>query len=334
MELTNQNPNNNLIVKDETVQPPPSMASPSNIIKPTGSTPPKKQQVFQLSKSEQIKPPMAIQKAKFQPTAVGIIYEEISLLDAYDDTSTTTDFPSLFESQIISSQYSNAISENALELQPKLDNKAKISSNTKRKSENKRKELQNLPITTKEAAGKQFRFDERKAVPYLQPTKLKNFLVHANGGSKNAMRMDPLAGSFNSNANSRRENTVRTSQKLNELLSGHQTTHNISANRGNNLPLLKPPSQPKKDLVKTSYLPFFNASAQNPLDGLKHDDLLFTQVNHLSDDHSSLANTKGLPTKIKRPKSGENGTAALKKIYVGQKEKVRKFNWASPGLNP
>ena len=79
------------------------------------------------------------------------------------------------------------------------------------------------PVSTKESNGKQFRFDDKKvAAPYMQSTKLKNFLVHA--GNNNKKNPEPLAiGSFN-----KREGAMRTGGRLNELLANHNN-NNISS---------------------------------------------------------------------------------------------------------
>ncbi len=331
--------------------PPSEPSKPSPIQQPvlSPSSSKKPSQPSHLSKAPQIQPPMAVQKPKFQPTPVGIIYEEISLLDAFDDASGATDFPSLFESSLATfTQYSNPVSESVLELQAKPETRGvKPASGTKKRSENvnnnypaiKKRDLvlQNpAPISTKDSTGKQFKFDEKKAAPYLHSTKLKNFLVHAGGTSanpKNLVRVDPLAGSFNNpaamiitghNNASKKDQNVRTSAKLSELLSGHQTTHHnpaaaVSKGFAGNLPLLKPASQPKKDLLKTSYSPFFNPGTVGT-EPLKLEEI------QQSNDHNAA-------NKVRRPKSGENTTAALKKIYVGAKEKVRKYVWNTPGVN-
>ena len=90
--------------------------------------------------------------------------------------------------------------------------------------------------------------------------------------------------------------------------------------------MLKPASQPHKELIKTSYLPFFNnqlepgSTANN-----KHEE----------GENGILVQSNGNAgqNRTKRPKSGENTAAALKKIYVGTKEKARKLVWNSPGIN-
>ena len=60
---------------------------PNTIIKKPNPTQPQSKQASKLSKAQQIQPPMIMPKqSRFQPTHVGIIYEEISLLDSLDDT--------------------------------------------------------------------------------------------------------------------------------------------------------------------------------------------------------------------------------------------------------
>ena len=302
------------------------------------------------SHTGKIQVPMALQKPKFQPTPVGIIYEEISLLDAFDDNSGIIDFPSLFESQIIASQYTSPISESALELQAKPENRTKVGSHMKKRLENKKQPdfIQNVgSSSTKESSGKRFKFDEKKAAQQLHSTKLKNFLVHAGGNSKNAGKVDHLAGSFNNNAatipvsipssiipnstipnnaistipNIKKEAMVKTGVKFNDLLAGAQTNYSNVTVKNGNLPLLKPPSQLKKELVKTSYFPFFGASSNE----MRLEDI------QQSAEHSNGTMHTG---KLRRPKSGENTTATLKKIYIGNKDKSRKVVWnPPPGVN-
>jgi len=75
--------------------------------------------------------------------------------------------------------------------------------------------------------------------------------------------------------------------------------------------MLKPMSQPHKDLIKTSYLPFFS----NPLEPIATNNKREEIDTGIQSDLN----------KAKRPKSGENMAAALKKIYVGSKDKPRKL---------
>ena len=173
------------------------------------------------------------------------------------------------------------------------------------------------PVSTKEINGKQFRFDDKKATAYVHPTKLKNFLVHAGGG-KPGGKNDPFVITYN-----KRENQLKTSSKLTELLSGH--------GKNMNLPVLKPASQPNKDLIKTSYLPFFSNNFVEPVS--RHEEMQWNAENKggFHNNNQNVLNSQGKGSK--RPKSGENTAAALKKIYVGTKEKIRKLVWNSPPVN-
>jgi len=66
------------------------------------------------------------------------------------------------------------------------------------------------PVSTKEANGRQFRFDDKKvAAPYMQSTKLKNFLV----GNNTKKSPDPIA------------NKREGARRINELLPVHNNSN-------------------------------------------------------------------------------------------------------------
>ncbi len=173
-----------------------------------------------------------------------------------------------------------------------------------------------LPVTTKEASGRQFRFegpDWPKHPAHPVPTKFKNFLARAGGNANTAgsgtrgTKNDPLAATLG------RKEAMRASTRLNELFVGH--------GKNGNLPTLKGTAQ-HKEMIKTSYMPFLsNMVAEAAMRG--------------EEAQQNVENGIGgfRPGKIKRPKSGENTAATLKKIYVGPKDKGRRLVWGTPGMN-
>ncbi len=76
MDITNKGP-----AAHASLHPQPDLGQPQ---KPVSSTPPAAKP-SQLSRAQQIQPPSVMQPSKFRPTPVGIIYEELSLLDSFDD---------------------------------------------------------------------------------------------------------------------------------------------------------------------------------------------------------------------------------------------------------
>eukprot|EP00826_Nyctotherus_ovalis_P022798 TRINITY_DN17605_c0_g2_i1.p1 TRINITY_DN17605_c0_g2~~TRINITY_DN17605_c0_g2_i1.p1 ORF type:complete len:250 (-),score=17.08 TRINITY_DN17605_c0_g2_i1:120-869(-) len=165
----------------------------------------------------------------FQSTQVGVIYEEMSMMDTFDYNANESDLPSLFCEE--SANILIPLSDAALELKPKSDN----SSNGRRL-----KETQRIHSNMgKECKIKLPKHDHAKLNTNIY--KLNSLLI--GNAPENILRADSLIKTANAR----------------EQKNGGGITKFFSRDRPArvpNLPLLRQLAKPEKEFTKTSYKPF------------------------------------------------------------------------------
>lgn len=188
-----------------------------------------KNKVMQLNK------PREGYQAKFQPSFVGIIYEEMSILDTFDDCC-IMDIPLLFE-KMVNDVKVNALSDMALSLQPKIRN---VTSRVDMCEKFSKPSSQNL-------SRKKQRTTKEGSNVFLNSMKLSG-LLGSSIPAKNLMRIESLTRSSKHNG--------KVGGRLARLLFERQSCQNSVMKLP--LPSIKASPQPEKNMLRTSYLQLWN----------------------------------------------------------------------------
>ena len=175
-----------------------------------------------------------------QTTRVGIIYEELSILNESEYIN-NDEFPSLFDSKRIA--HHNPISQIAINLKSKSDERTEaLSKRTMRKT--------TRPLTTRELNAKHSNSEDNKILTYVNSMRPKNFLPPSN----NSIKFNPMMKTGNNKIDKPR-------LKLSELL-GETDARPLTTKHGF-FPLLEPAPKSKKSMIATG------AQFNNPNDKRK-----------------------------------------------------------------
>eukprot|EP00826_Nyctotherus_ovalis_P045073 TRINITY_DN4936_c0_g1_i1.p1 TRINITY_DN4936_c0_g1~~TRINITY_DN4936_c0_g1_i1.p1 ORF type:complete len:302 (-),score=48.97 TRINITY_DN4936_c0_g1_i1:113-949(-) len=171
----------------------------------------------------------------FQPSFVGVIYEEMSILDTFDEGN-TGDVPLLFEEGTVG-ESSEPLSGAALGLRPKVrsaTSRLDVCERTGKPSS------QNI-------SRKKQRIAKEGSNIFLNSMKLSGLLGNAVP-TKNLMRIESLTRSSKSKG--------RMGGKLTRLLFERRSCQNSAVKCP--LPSIKASPQPERNMLKTSYLHLYN----------------------------------------------------------------------------
>ena len=167
--------------------------------------------------------PREFHQSRFQKSLVGVIYEEMSILDTFDDAC-VTDIPLMFE-KTITLNHSEALSDVALNLKPKIHNITSCINGHEKFNKKKQR-------TTKESSN-------------VVPNSMK--LTELLGSSvpiKSLLRIESLTRSS------------KLGGRLARLLFERQSCKNSVMRYP--LPSIKASPQPEKNVLKTGYLQLCN----------------------------------------------------------------------------